>query len=173
MKNMHSLLFSLSLLCCISVYAQDRPPDLLFGAAHCLASHNHVWGNSVVHRTLTLNLGYVLDTRSWPGQRVMYVVAYTNNERTTGLVFTARVDKRGGHQSIRVANNARFVIRSVGEDVVSGVDFVEPPLGGNWTVEHLASAIKQIKKGSLYRLPLSEALLPRTDIECSTYGDEK
>jgi hypothetical protein len=123
--------------------AQEQAPTLLRGAAHCLVAKSFLQPSA-------LDLGYFVDTRSWPGERVLYVVSYTDSSQFKGYVYTIFLSQRHGRHAYNIQNNAKFVRRITG---TQGVDFVEPPLGGIWTQEHLAAAILRI--GNLPRFALT------------------
>ena len=69
-----------------------------------------------------------------------------------------------------IQNNASFV-RS--KDGFESVDFVNPPLGGSWTQEHLVSAINSIEQQPRYALHTKDILLPLAGAECDSYADPK
>ena len=60
------------LLICLgaTVYAHGQTPQLLLRAAQCLAVKDFLPSS----RATRLSFGYLLDEKSYPGDRVMYVV---------------------------------------------------------------------------------------------------
>ncbi len=132
---------TLLVLSCLSstFYAQDQPPKVLLGAAHCLAIGQQDW-LGLVHRKVTeLNIDYLVDAGYYPGETVLYLVDYTVPSRSEGLVFAIFLRRRDGRRVFDIQNNAKFRRSDNG---VQGVDFVDPPLGGTWTQQHLVSVIK-------------------------------
>jgi len=56
-------------------------------------------------------------------------------------------------------------------DEPSGVSFVNPPLGGTWTQEHLASAIKEIEKQPRFALSVKDLSAADPSLVCEAYTD--
>lgn len=156
------------LLSCLSytVRAQEQAPKLLVQAAQCLQEKNHLPPS----KTTTLSIGYLVDTKSYPGERVLYVVNYVGSGRSEGMVFTILLEQRDRRRIFNIQNNARFV-RS--RDSTEGVDFVEPPLGGTWTQEHLMAAIKRIEGQPRFELSVKDLLRPSDSTLCESYADRK
>jgi hypothetical protein len=121
---------AISLLICLSATARSRgqaqAPQLLVRAAHCLA----VKDNFPSSKTKTLSFGYLLDEKSYPGEKVLYLVNYAAPTGSTGLVFAIFLTEHEGRQVFNIQNNASFVLSKDDRD---GVSFVNPPLGGTWT----------------------------------------
>lgn len=115
-----------------------------------------------------MTFGYLLDEKSYPGEKMLYVVDYPNPSRLDGFVFTIFLTERDGHQNFNIQNNARF---TVSKDADDGVSFVSPPLGGTWTHEHLASAIKQIEKQPRYTILAKDLLSVDSSVSCEAYTD--
>jgi hypothetical protein len=122
-----------------TAHSQEHSPQLLFSAAHCLAVKNFLPSP----KNTRLIMGYLLDEISYPGEKVIYVVNYAASARSSGLAFALFLTEHDGNQEFNIQNNASFALSTDGFDTVS---FVDPPLGGIWTQDHLASAIKQIEK---------------------------
>jgi len=115
-----SLAFLLFITCLShGIFAQEQAPKLLHDAAQCLVAKAFL-------RPASLNLGSVIDTKSWPGEEVLYVVAYTSSGRSEGYVFTIFLTQQNHHQVFNIQNNAKFVRT---KKVPDGVDFVEEALG--------------------------------------------
>jgi hypothetical protein len=112
--------------------------------------------------------GYVLDEKSYPGERMLYVVEYPKPSRREGLVFTIFVTDHDGHRSLNIQNNARFTASKRSDE---GVSFQNPPLGGSWTQEHLVSAIKQIEKQPRLAIPAKSMLTIGPPVDCEAYTD--
>lgn len=149
-----------------ATYASPKnPPKLLTGAVHCLADKSFLETAPAASRTF----GYFLDEKSYPGQRVMYVVNYSVPVRSNGWVFVIFVTEDAGHQHFNIQNNARFVLAKHNFDY-DGVKFLSLPLGGDWRQQHIAMAIKRIERGA--RFTLNGKLLSVADgSTCEAYTD--
>ncbi len=156
----------LGMLICLSCagHAQDRGPALLHQAVHCLAAKRFLPPSKVAEGTF----GYLLDGKSYPGEKMLYVVEYPNPSRPDGFVFTIFVTDHDERQDFNIQNNARFTLSMDGDE---GVSFVNPPLGGTWTREHLVSAIRQIEKQSRVTLPMKNLLAVDSSVSCEAYTD--
>ncbi len=156
----------LGMLLCLSCAgrAQDEGADLLHQAAHCLAAKQFLPPSRKGDRTF----GYVLDEKSYPGERMLYVVEDPKPSRREGLVFTIFVTDHDGHRSLNIQNNARFTASKRSDE---GVSFQNPPLGGSWTQEHLVSAIKQIEKQPRLAIPAKSMLTIGPPVDCEAYTD--
>lgn len=100
---------TLLILCCLAatVRSQEQPPRLLFHAAQCLASKKFLSSS----KATVLTFGYVLDEKSYPGQKLIYVVQYAAPARSTnGQVYAVFVTEHDGHQVFNIQNNAKFVL---------------------------------------------------------------
>jgi hypothetical protein len=161
------LLFSI----CSSTAAcgQEQAPTLLREAAHCLAIKNDLLDLAKTKAT-ALSLGYLVDTKSYPGEKVLYVVSYTGPGRSEGFVFTVFLEQHDQRPVFNIQNNAKFV-RS--KDGIEGFDFVEPPLGGTWTQEHLVAAIKRIEQRPKFAVPVKDVQNPSPATQCESYADSK
>jgi hypothetical protein len=146
--------------------AKEQPPRFLIQAAQCLAAKEFLPPSSAP----SLSLGYVVDEKSYPGDRVLYVVDYASRGRTHGFVFAIFLTEKNHLQIFNIQNNAKFV-RSKGR--VDGIDFVEPPLGGIWTQEHLVSAIKQIELRPAFRVSAGDLTKAVASTKCESYTDNK
>jgi len=145
------------------LFAQEQVPPLLRDATRCLAAKTFKIPSS--H-----GLGYLVDTKSWPGEKVLYVVAYTGQSRSEGYVYTIFLSQNAHRQIFNIQNNAKFVVN---KRVPDGVDFVEAPLGGIWTQNHLVTAIKQIGRQLSLSLPASDLREPSSSAVCESYADPK
>ena len=156
------------LMCSLStaVFGQEQPPKLLVEAAQCLAAKEHLPPS----KATALSFGYLVDAKSYPGERVLYVVDYSGPRRSEGMVFAIFLAEKDGRQIFNIQNNATFV-RS--KDGIEGIDFVDPPLGGTWTQQHLVSAIKRIARQPRFTVPVKELLAPSALTQCESYADSK
>jgi hypothetical protein len=165
MKNI-ALGVLLALCPAATVRSQGQPPKLLFRAAQCLAAKKFLPSSKLPK----LTLGYVLDEKSYPGQRVAYVVEYAAPARSNGQVYAVFITEHDGHQVFNIQNNASFVL-SKGEP--SGVSFVNPPLGGTWTQQRLASTIREIEKQPRFTIPVKDLSPVNESIACEAYTDSQ
>ena len=147
-----------------TVHSQEQAPLLLVRAAHCLAAKDHLPSPSAK----TLGFGYLVDEKSYPGERVLYLVNYAAPTRSNGLVFVIFLTEHEGSQVFNIQNNASFVLSKDDRD---GVSFVNPPLNGTWTQEHLASAIVRIEKQPRFTIPIRDILAVPPLTDCESYTD--
>jgi hypothetical protein len=147
-----------------TAWPQEQPPHLLIRAAHCLAVKNFLPSL----RAKTLGFGYFLDEKSYPREKVLYVVDFAAPARSNGWVFAIFVSEDDDHQAFNIQNNAKFVL-SKGD--VHGVSFRDPPLGGVWTQERLASAIEQIEKQPRFSISVKDILAADPSTRCESYTD--
>jgi hypothetical protein len=168
-RIMSKRLTLLLLLSCLgrTARAQEQAPRLLREAAHCLATTKQDWLDLENSKATALNLGYLVDTKSYPGKTVLYVVEYLGPGRSEGMVFTIFLTQEDRRRVFDIQNNARFV--SSGK----AVDFVEPPLGGEWTQEHLVAAIKQIERRPKLVVHVKDLSTPSPATQCRSYADRK
>ena len=155
----------LAIFCAPALFAQDQPPKLLLEAAHCLMAKNFLpQGNK------SLRLGYFLDAKSYPGDKAMYVVDYTRQGRAEGYVFTIFITPKDRGTLISINNNGKFV-RSV--KASWGIKYIEgeDPLGGIWTQEHIALAIKRIEHQRTYTVAVRD--LSGISAQCESYADPR
>ena len=146
------------------LYAQEHPPEVLSNAAHCLVVEKQDWLGLSKSKAGSLTLGYLVDTKTYPREKHVFVVAYTGERK--GKVFDLKLETIGGSkQRFTVENNATFV-RST-----KGVSLVDPQLGGVWTTELLQSAVKRIASGSRLTLSVEELRKPSAQNECRSYAD--
>jgi hypothetical protein len=168
MLSMRKINLAISLLICLDATArsqgQAQVPQVLVRAAHCLA----VKDNFLSSRAKTLSFGYLLDENSYPGEKVLYLVNYATPARSNGLVFAIFLTEHEGRQVFNIQNNASFVLSKDDRD---GVSFVNPPLGGTWTQEHLASAITEIEKQPRFTIPVKDILSDPSLTDCESYTD--
>jgi hypothetical protein len=156
---------TLLILClAATVWSQEQPPRLLFHAAQCLASKKFL----SLSKATMLTFGYVLDEKSYPGQKLIYVVQYAAPARSNGQVYAVFVTEHDGHQVFNIQNNAKFVLS---KRESSGVPFVTPPLGGTWMHEHLASAVRQIEKQPRFQICVKDLSSLDASVGCEAYTD--
>ncbi|MDR3411508.1 MAG: hypothetical protein P4L87_11295 [Formivibrio sp.] len=163
---MKKLALALLLVACFAVKArsQEQPPQLLLRAAHCLSVKSFFPSKTVQE----LTFGYLVDEKSYPGKRVMYVVSYAAFARSNGSAFAIVLTQQDDHQSFDIQNNAAFVLSKRG---IHGVSFATPPLGGDWTQERLASAIERIEKQPRFTITAKDMLTIDPSVSCEAYTD--
>jgi hypothetical protein len=149
---------------CTPICGQEQPPQLLIGAAQCLMAKQFLPRPKVK----TQSLGFVVDERSYPGQRVLYLVDYAGPSRSDGLVFAVFLSEHSGHQTFDIQNNATFVLSRKDPE---GVLFTGEALGGIWTHERLISAIKQIEKLPRYTVSTQDLVSTSPTKGCEAYTD--
>ena len=147
-----------------SARAQQDAPELLFRAAHCLAVKNFLPQSGAGK----LTMGYLLDEKSYPGDKVLYIVSFAAPARSNGTVFAVFLTSKSGHESFNIQNNAGFIL-SKREPI--GVSFVTPPLGGEWTQEHLASGIREIEKRPRFTISVRNLFAAESSSNCESYTD--
>jgi hypothetical protein len=157
----------------ISAHAQQQPPKVLLDAAHCLA----IKGFLPAAKTATLSSGYLVDSKAYPGERVLYVVVYTNPQRSHGMVFSIFLTNKDTRQVFSIQNNGEFVRSSKNGAPFKreGIDFVNggDPLGGIWTQEHIVMAIKKIGLQPIVKVPAEDLSSPSISVQCESYADMK
>lgn len=163
-KRGYALLALLVSLTCAAGNQKDGAL-LLSRAAQCLAAKSFLPRS----KATTLSFGYFLDTNSWPGQRVLYIVNYPNASQRGGFAYTLFLGQRDGKQVFNIQNNASFLLSKGGYD---GISFVDPPLWGIWRQRHLALAIRKIERRP--RTTISVHELSRVDFSfiCQAYTDQ-
>ena len=84
------------LLGCLSTiaWAQERAPKLLLQGAQCLNAKKFLPPSLATAETF----GYVVDAKSYPGQKVLYVVDYAGPGFSEGLVFAIFLTETDGRQ---------------------------------------------------------------------------
>jgi hypothetical protein len=123
---------AISLLICLgaTAHSQEQTPQLLFRAAQCLVIKNFLPSSKATR----LTFGHLLDEKSYPGDKVIYLVKYAAPARSNGFVVAIFLTEHDARQEFNIQNNASFALA---KDESDGVSFVHPPLGGTWTQEHL------------------------------------
>jgi hypothetical protein len=167
-----SLCFSLA----SAAYPQNPPdaigqssqaPPLLRQAAHCLVTDSPDMRKLFHESRKELDLGYYLDTKSYPGEQALYVVDYSGPKLEKGLAYVFFVRQKDKRRILRVENNASFVRKK------KGIDLLEKPVGGVWTQEHLEEAIDRIGQDAMYLFSVKEMRAPSSDVSCESYADNR
>ncbi len=165
---MKSTCLALSLLIFLNpiICAQERAPLLLVRAVQCLAVKQFL----PFSKAKALSFGYLVDEKSYPGEKVLCLINYAAPARSDGLVFAIFLTQQRNRQVFNIQNNASFVLSKINFDF-DGVSFIDPPLGGDWTQEHLASAIKRIEKQPRFIIPVKDLLAVTPLTDCESYTD--
>jgi hypothetical protein len=169
-------LISLCLFLSSTTHSQSPPdassqssqvPPLLRQAAHCLVTDSPDLHKLLRENRKELNLGYYLDTKSYHGEQALYVVDYSGSKLEKGLAYVFFVRQKDKRRILRVENNASF------ERKKKGIEFLEKPVGGVWTQEHLEDAIDRIGQDSMYLFSVKEMRAPSADVSCESYADAR
>ena len=153
-----------SLTCAAST--QNDGAVLATRALHCLATKSFLPHS----KAATIAFGYFLDTKSWPDRRMLYVVIYPNRSKRGGFVYTLFIRGREGKEVFDIQNNASFVLS---KNAYRGVSFVDPPLGGDWTRQHLALAIREIEKRPRATILVQDLNRIDSSFVCQAYTDSQ
>jgi hypothetical protein len=145
-------------------YQSDQSQTLLRQAAHCLATSGPDSKKLLKGKSKVLSFGYYLDPTSYPGEEALYLVSY---EGSKGLAFIFFVGEKDRHRVFRLENNASFVRKK------KGIEFIEPPLGGIWTQEHLEAAIEHIEQEPKMELSIKDLREKFPDVRCESYSDAR
>lgn len=134
---------ALLLLACCSAAAQvpEPPPGELLDAAHCLAAANQNWIRGAHHNATELELGYVNDTKSYPGQELVYLVDYTTPTHTAGQVSTFLERGKESHRVVRLQLTIGF---RQSDDGSQRIELVDPPLGGISMQDAVVAAVRKV-----------------------------
>ena len=149
-------------LCAITAEAQRPAPEVVLQASQCLQAKRFIESSP---STKNLLFGYFLDSISYPGKDVAYITQYTNPDRSRGFVYTVFYSDQNGHTNFDIQNNDRFIRRK------SGIDFVDPPLGGEWTQQRLIRGIEHAARKPVVSIPLTSLTVPLGSSECRSYTD--
>jgi hypothetical protein len=137
--------FSFILLACLSTAVaaqiQEPPPDPLLDAGHCLASAHEDWLGLAQYRPAEVELGYVTDEKSSPGQELEYIVQYTTRTHTEGTAFAFLAKGKDPHRVLRLQFKVGF---RQSDDGTQQLQLVDPPLGGIGTQDQILSAIREV-----------------------------
>jgi hypothetical protein len=145
--------------------AKETPP-LLLHTAQCLSAKQFLDPS----RAKSVTLGFLLDDKSYSGDKVVFVVSYATPTSSNGWVFAVFLTERGASQTFDIQNNARFVLS---RQDPSGVSFPPggDPLGGHWTQQRLTDAIKQIERQPRFTIPAGTLSHSDASVHCEAYTD--
>jgi hypothetical protein len=149
-----------------TLHAQEHAPELLTASAHCLVIEKQDWLGLNESKAASVRLGYIVDAKSYPNEKHLFIVAYTGSRE--GKLFDIKIETSGAKQRFTIENNATFVHSP------KGVSFVDPPLGGVWTTEHLQAAVKRIElESKQFVLFTKDLRSPQAQTECHSYADKQ
>lgn len=130
------------LVCCgASAQVPESPPGPLLDAAHCLAGTNQDWIRGMHQSGSELELGYLDDMKSYPGQELVYLVDYTTPTHSAGQVSTFLERGKESRRVVRVQFTIAF---RQADDGSQRIELVDPPLGGIGTQDDIVAAIRKI-----------------------------
>lgn len=154
---------ALFLLICMSgaAYAQQQTPKILEQAAHCLASKKLI----AISPASPLNFGYVIDAKSVPGKKVLYVVATPASNHSAGRAFAIFFRERRRRPLFDIQNGVTFLISG------NQVNFVVPPAGGSAAEPPFVQAIQQIQGQPMISIADTILLAPANHLQCDAYTD--
>jgi hypothetical protein len=163
--------FALTLfLSCMStaLCAQDQAPTLLHEAAHCLVAGNvtgdHTWLDPQTLEAPELALAFQLDTKTLLGDEYLYVIVFTSPARNEGRIFDIRIKQ---HHDYSIENRASFV------NSAKGVDFPQPPAGGQWAQTQFATAVQRIlERRKWYTDAMKNLQKPFRHVQCESGLDK-
>ena len=164
---MNKLIFGTLLSCFIGLnnWAKEHAPIRLCQAIHCLIAKDFISSSEATKHSF----GYLLDEESYPGDKVIYLVEFTSPSRSGGSVYVLFFTEKDGRQIFHIQNNAKF---RLDKNEPSGVIFNDPPLGGTWTQQHIASAIMRIEKLPRFKISPKELTSADSLINCESYTDK-
>ncbi len=144
---------------------QNQSPPLLRQAAHCLVTVGPEVRKLLHGNPKELSLGYFLDTKSYPANR-----RFTSS--TIWAPSSPKAWRMSSSSARRITagfcaweNNAAFERRK------KGIEFLEKPVGGVWTEEHLEDAIDRISQEPMYLFSVKDLREPAPGLRCESYGD--
>ncbi len=146
-----------------AAWAQQAPP-LLLHAATCLASKKQL----PTAANSSLSIGGWTDTKSYPGKKVLYLVATTGSNHSAGQVYSIFYTERGHHQLFDIQNGATFVQSTDGKGTIN---YVVPPIGLADSEGAFTAAIQQLNSQPRYTVTGAEISGPMSHTTCKSYVD--
>lgn len=162
MKNRLALILFLSTVS-TALCAQDQAPTLPHEAAHCLIAGDHTWLDPETLAAPELDLAFQLDTKTLLGDEYLYLIVYTNPARNQGKIFDIRIKQ---HHDYSIENSASFVISP------KGVDFPQPPAGGQWAQTQFANAVQRISEHRKWYTDSMKNLQKPHHVQCESGVDK-
>jgi hypothetical protein len=144
--------------------SQSVSKSMVSDAAHCVVHGDHNWLEEGLQQNVII-VSATLDKTSYPKQTHLILLVHSANR--TGQAFDIQVGKTADKRLYTIQNNAGFKM------VGSHVSFTSPPLGGEWTQDHLARSIAKAMRSPLHTLSISSLTNGSSDLECSSYVSAK
>src|SRR5271163_2406368 len=95
---------ALTIMLGVSAFAQNDPPEVVRDSFDCLQRKNFLPSNKRL-----LSTAYRVDTKSYPGEKVLYLVVYERPDRSQGLVFSIFLSGSATRTVFDIQNNAEFL----------------------------------------------------------------
>lgn len=143
---------------------QPPPPKLLVDAAQCLATSKEDWLSLGRRKANEVEMGFVTDTKSYPGEQLLYIVNFTTPLHTSGLVATFLADGKEPHLTLRLQYKVNF---RQSDDGSQRVELINPPFGGISTQERVISAVHQVEQRT-WTIPLSPLVTQPNVADCES-----
>lgn len=147
-----------------AAYAQQQAPPILLHAAACLASKQQL----PTSPGTALSLGSWTDTKTYPGKKVLYLVATTGSNHSAGQVYSIFYSERRHHQIFDIQNGTTFVQSTDGKGTIN---YVVPPIGLADSEGSFTAAIHQLNSEPRYTVTGAEISGQLTHTTCKSYID--
>lgn len=147
----------------VAAWAQQAPP-LLLNAAKCLASKQQL----PTSPGTTLSLGSWTDTKSYPGKKVLYLVATSGSNHSAGRVYSIFYTEHRHHALFDIQNRATFVESTDGKGTIN---YVVPPIGLADSEPSFSAAIQQLNSQPRYTVTGAELSGRMKHTTCKSYID--
>ena len=146
-----------------ATWAQQAPP-LLLHAATCLASKKQLPAAA----NSSLSLGGWTDTKTYPGKKLLYLVATTGSNHSAGQVYSIFYTQHGQRMLFDIQNGTTFVESTDGKGTIN---YVVPPIGLNDAEPSFTAAIQQLNSQPRYTVTGAEISGPMSHTTCKSYVD--
>jgi hypothetical protein len=146
-----------------AAWAQQAPP-LLLHAATCLASKKQLPAAA----NSSLSLGGWTDTKTYPGKKVLYLVATTGSNHSAGQVYSIFYTEYHHRQLFDIQNGTTFVQSNDGKGTTN---YVVPPIGLTDAEGSFTAAIQQLNGQPRYTVTGAEISGPMSHTTCKSYVD--
>ena len=103
------------------------------------------------------------DTKTLLGDDYLYVVVYTTPARNQGRIFDIRIKQKHDYS---IENQATFV------NSAKGVNFPQPPAGGQWAQTQFATAIQGISERRKWYTDSMKNLRKPHHVQCESGLDK-
>jgi hypothetical protein len=146
-----------------AAFAQQAPP-LLLHAATCLASKKQL----PTAANSSLSIGGWTDTKSYPGKKVLYLVATSGSNHSAGRVYSIFYTEYHHHQLFDIQNGTTFVQSTDGKGTIN---YVVPPIGLYDAEPSFTAAIGQLNSQPRYTVTGADISGKMTHTTCKSYVD--